>query len=71
MTNGKVKGKAGELRKMRRESGTGQPESGAGSGTVGTESGTGWVLGRSDMSMKHDHYEIAKHRVDKSTGIDF
>lgn len=41
MTNGK----AGELRKMRRESGIGQPESGTGSGTVGTESGTGWVLG--------------------------
>jgi len=46
MTNGKVKGKAGELRKMRRESGTGQPESGTESGIAGTESGTGLILGR-------------------------
>ena len=49
MTNGKVKGKAGELRKMRSESGTGQPESGTESGIAGTESGTGLILGRNDM----------------------
>lgn len=46
MTNSRAKGKAGELRKMRRESGTGQPESGTESGLAGTESGTGLILGR-------------------------
>lgn len=45
MTNGKVKGKAGELRKMRSESGTGQPES-------GTESGTGLILGRNENDLE-------------------
>ncbi|WP_418871013.1 hypothetical protein [Selenomonas bovis] len=52
MTNGKVKGKAGELRKMRRESGTDQPESGTESGIAGTELGTGWVLGRNENDLE-------------------
>lgn len=52
MTNGKVKGKAGELRKMRSESGTGQPESGTESGPAGTESGTGWILGRNENDLE-------------------
>ncbi|NMD99852.1 hypothetical protein HF878_10375 [Selenomonas bovis] len=46
MTNSRAKGKAGELRQMRSESGTGQPESGTESGLAGTESGTGLILGR-------------------------
>ena len=45
MTNGKVKGKAGELRKMRRESGTE-------SGIAGTESGTGLILGRNEHETR-------------------